>query len=94
MSDASAQESDRPAKARVFISYSRKDIDFADRLDIALKARGFEPLLRRIDRVCAGATRHTGRRCPPREETWRASRRRIPWSASSCSCLKGCLAFV
>ena len=32
MSDASAQESDRPAKARVFISYSRKDIDFADRL--------------------------------------------------------------
>jgi DNA-binding beta-propeller fold protein YncE len=34
-------------KARVFISYSRKDMAFADRLDTALKARGFEPLIDR-----------------------------------------------
>lgn len=33
--------------ARIFISYSRKDMDFADRLDGALKARGFEPLIDR-----------------------------------------------
>ncbi len=32
-------------KARVFISYSRKDMAFADRLEAALKARGFEPLI-------------------------------------------------
>jgi hypothetical protein len=34
-------------KTRVFISYSRKDMAFADRLEAALKARGFEPLLDR-----------------------------------------------
>ena len=37
------------SKAKVFISYSRKDIAFADRLDAALKARGFEPLIDRTD---------------------------------------------
>src|SRR5262245_25387117 len=49
MSDGSAQERDQPTKARVFISYSRKDMVFADRLDAALKARGFEPLIDRTD---------------------------------------------
>ena len=34
-------------KTRVFISYSRKDMAFADRLETALKARGFEPLIDR-----------------------------------------------
>jgi formylglycine-generating enzyme required for sulfatase activity len=34
-------------KARIFISYSRKDMAFADRLDAALIARGFEPLIDR-----------------------------------------------
>src|SRR5262244_2957377 len=34
-------------KAKVFISYSRKDMAFADRLDAALKARGFETLIDR-----------------------------------------------
>jgi hypothetical protein len=34
-------------KARVFISYSRKDMGFADNLEAALKARGFEPLIDR-----------------------------------------------
>src|ERR1700736_4502873 len=37
------------SKAKVFISYSRKDIAFADRLDAALKTRGFEPLIDRTD---------------------------------------------
>src|SRR5262245_49636189 len=39
---------DRP-KAKVFISYSRKDMAFADRLESALKARGFEPLIDRTE---------------------------------------------
>jgi len=33
-------------KTRVFISYSRKDMAFADRLEAALKARGFDVLNR------------------------------------------------
>jgi len=49
MTDAPAQQSGQPPKARVFISYSRKDITFADRLDTALKSRGFEPLIDRTD---------------------------------------------
>ena len=36
-------------KARVLISNSRKDIAFVDRLDAALKARGFEPLIDRSE---------------------------------------------
>ena len=35
------------AKTRVFISYSRKDMAFADGLEVALKARGFEVLIDR-----------------------------------------------
>lgn len=30
------------SKTKIFISYSRKDLTFADRLDAALKARGGE----------------------------------------------------
>ena len=37
------------SEVRVFISYSRKDIGFADRLEAALKARGFEPLIDRTE---------------------------------------------
>jgi hypothetical protein len=48
MADAAFPEADQ-SKAKVFISYSRKDIAFADRLDQALKARGFEPLIDRTD---------------------------------------------
>jgi hypothetical protein len=48
MADAAFPETDQ-SKAKVFISYSRKDIAFADRLDAALKARGFEPLIDRTD---------------------------------------------
>jgi WD40 repeat protein len=36
-------------RARVFISYSRYDMAFVDRLEVALKARGFEPLIDRRD---------------------------------------------
>jgi tetratricopeptide (TPR) repeat protein len=49
MTDAPAQQGGQPPKAKVFISYSRKDIAFADRLDAVLKARGFEPLIDRTD---------------------------------------------
>src|SRR6201998_185813 len=37
------------AKARVLISYLRKDVVFGDRLEAALKARGFEPLIDRTE---------------------------------------------
>jgi formylglycine-generating enzyme required for sulfatase activity len=36
-------------KAKIFISYSRKNLSFADRLEAALKARGFEVLIDRTD---------------------------------------------
>src|SRR6516162_10094626 len=36
-------------KAKIFISYSRKDMAFVDRLETALKARGFEPLIDRTE---------------------------------------------
>ena len=48
MSDAAVEQMDQ-SRAKVFISYSRKDIAFADRLEAALKARGFEPLIDRTD---------------------------------------------
>jgi WD40 repeat protein len=35
--------------ARVFISYSRKDMTFVDRLEVALKARNIEPLIDRTE---------------------------------------------
>src|SRR5215470_10023743 len=46
-----APEVEQPskAKAKVFISYSRKDMTFADRLEAALTARGFEPLIDRTE---------------------------------------------
>ena len=39
---------DRP-KATIFISYSRRDLAFADRIDAALKARGFHTLIDRSE---------------------------------------------
>ena len=48
-SDTVGHEVEHESKAKVFISYSRKDMAFADRLDEALKARGFEPLIDRTD---------------------------------------------
>src|SRR5712691_280175 len=40
---------DRSPKAKVFISYSRKDMAFADQLEAALRARGIEPLIDRSE---------------------------------------------
>jgi hypothetical protein len=37
------------SKAKIFISYSRKDMAFADRLEATLKSRGFEPLIDRTE---------------------------------------------
>ncbi len=48
MTDAPVEQA-HPSRAKVFISYSRKDMVFADRLEAALKARGFEPLIDRTD---------------------------------------------
>ena len=48
-SDAAAQRTQDQSKARVFISYPRNDMAVADRLDAALKARSFEPLIDRAD---------------------------------------------
>jgi hypothetical protein len=44
----SASPGNRP-KARLFVSYSRKDLPFVDRLDAAIRARGFEPLIDRSE---------------------------------------------
>jgi tetratricopeptide (TPR) repeat protein len=44
-----AHAPDHQSKAKIFISYSRKDMAFADRLETALKVRGFEPLIDRTD---------------------------------------------
>jgi len=46
------QTVDVGSKARIFISYSRKDAAFADRLEEALKARDFHPLIDRSE-ICA-----------------------------------------
>ena len=46
--DTEHAQSSEP-KAKIFISYSRKDMSFADQLEAALKARGFEPLIDRTE---------------------------------------------
>jgi len=43
------EEAQRAPKTKVFISYSRKNMAFADRLEAALKERGFEPLIDRTE---------------------------------------------
>src|SRR5947209_5557468 len=48
-SDAAGRKSEDQSKAKVFISYSRKDVAFADRLEAALKTRDFEPLIDRTE---------------------------------------------
>jgi WD40 repeat protein len=47
MTAETAPAADVQPKAKIFISYSRKDLPFADRLAAALKARDFEPLIDR-----------------------------------------------
>jgi hypothetical protein len=47
--DARDQGKESAPKAKIFISYSRRDMAFADRLEAALKARSFEPLIDRAE---------------------------------------------
>src|SRR5215468_2181686 len=47
--ETTGSDVERPSKAKIFISYSRKDMAFADWLESALKARGFEPLIDRSE---------------------------------------------
>ena len=47
--EAAAPRAGAKSKARIFISYSRRDAAFADRLDAALRARGFDPLIDRTE---------------------------------------------
>ena len=49
MAANAAHALDHQTKAKIFVSYSRKDMAFADRLEAALKARGFEPLIDRTE---------------------------------------------
>jgi TIR domain len=65
--DAAPTPDDRP-KAKIFISYSRKDLVFADRLEVALKARGFEPLIDRQDPI---ALQDWSKGIAPFEDWWK-----------------------
>src|SRR5437868_1933882 len=47
--DSPQREDQEKPNARVFISYSRKDTPFIGRLEAALKARQFEPLVDRSE---------------------------------------------
>ena len=49
MTNGASETARAERKAKVFISYSRSDMVFADRLEAALKARGFEPLIDRTE---------------------------------------------
>jgi TIR domain len=49
LSSTSDAEGKQEPKAKIFISYSRKDMAFADRLEVALNERGFETLIDRAD---------------------------------------------
>jgi WD40 repeat protein len=49
MTPAAATDFLPKSKAKIFISYSRKDKAFAARLEAALKRRGFEPLIDRTE---------------------------------------------
>ena len=49
MTVAAERSDGAPPKTRIFVSYSRKDMAFADRLEVALKARGVEPLIDRSE---------------------------------------------
>lgn len=51
MIEVADQQQSAHRKARIFISYSRKDMAFAEQLEAALKTRGFEPLIDRQDPI-------------------------------------------
>src|SRR5262249_62246145 len=76
--DIALQQASRPdspdrGKLRVFISYSRDDLHFADQLDAALNAYGFECIIDRHG--ISGRRAHTAACCPlamtqPRHRAW------------------------
>jgi hypothetical protein len=78
--DASSA-ADVQSKAKIFISYSRRDMAFVDRIEPALRARGFEPLIDRAKiyafggsvKAAAGADR---------------TRRYLPCSGDSFPCYR------
>ena len=47
--DAPAQDGAQHSKTRIFLSYSRRDMAFTDRIEAALTARGFEVLIDRAE---------------------------------------------
>jgi hypothetical protein len=47
MATGAERKRDAESKAKIFISYSRKDMAFADKLEAALKVRNFEVLIDR-----------------------------------------------
>jgi TIR domain len=49
MTEDSERAKERGSRVSIFISYSRKDMAFADRLEASLRARGFEPLIDRSE---------------------------------------------
>lgn len=65
--DAARAPDDQP-KAKIFISYSRKDTAFAVRLEAALKERGFEPLIDRQDPI---ALQDWSKGIAPFEDWWK-----------------------
>jgi formylglycine-generating enzyme required for sulfatase activity len=68
MIDAANQHQSVHRKARIFISYSRKDMAFADQLEAALQARGFEPLIDRQDPI---ALQDWSKGIAPFEDWWK-----------------------
>ncbi len=68
MAADAAHARDDPPKAKIFISYSRRDTAFVDRLEPALKARGFEPLIDRQDPI---ALRDWSKGIAPFEAWWK-----------------------
>jgi WD40 repeat protein len=49
LEDTKQASGGRQSTAKIFISYSRRDLEFADRVDAALKARGFDTLIDRSE---------------------------------------------
>src|SRR5271165_3678614 len=49
MGEFPAMDGEGQPKAKIFISYSRKDMSFADRLEAGLKVRGFSTLIDRTE---------------------------------------------
>ena len=47
MTVSSERARDSKLRTKIFISYSRRDLEFADRIAAALKARGFDTLIDR-----------------------------------------------